>query len=246
MITGFENSAIAGDQSVSDIAPLAEMEHHSHESAAPLSELEHISELDPPDANDASSIGTGTPSMLEDLQLEEMPSLELPSLELEDDDALASELPMLDVPFDEAEDEAPLGGSLTFISLDAPVELERCRILSSKDRRSPEIEAAPESMYERQPDMLIEHRDSSPVSLDDDFGVGALDVERSPSFEMEAIIPDGGKSLPMLDEEDEEEEEEETSEFDRDNALSGLPMLDPDQFAPMAASDARRKTRRSS
>ncbi|MDQ2768639.1 MAG: tetratricopeptide repeat protein, partial [Gemmatimonadota bacterium] len=111
LITGFEDSAVAGDRSPSDIEPLAEMEHHSHTSADPLAGLEQISQLDPPDENDASSIGTGAPSMLEDLHLEEMPSLELPSLEIEDEDAMASELPMLDVPFDEPDDDAPLGGS---------------------------------------------------------------------------------------------------------------------------------------
>ena len=233
LITGFEDSAIAGEQSASEIAPLAEMEHHSHAEIEPLPGLEQFSELEPPDMNDASSIGTGSSSMLDDLQLEEMPSLELPSLEIEDEDASASELPMLDIPLDDSEDESSLGGSLTFISLDAPLEAMPAPEPIVEKQEEPEIEAAPESLYERQPDSLIEHRTSSPISLDDDFGDIGLDVERSPSFEMDAIEPDDSAPLPLLD-----MDEESSSAFDRDNALTGLPMLDPDHFAPMDTSEA--------
>lgn len=240
LITGFEDSAVAGDRSTADVEPLAEMEHHSHSDVAPLAGLEPTSEFDLPHENDASSIGTGEPSMVEDLHLEEMPSLELPSLEIEEEDASANELPMLDVPLDEPDDEAPLGGSLTFLSLDAPAETAEVEEpIVENDEESiieknvePEIEAAPESMFERQPDIIIEHRTSSPVSLVDDFGEIGLEVERSPTFEMDAITPDGGPPLPMLDMDDES-----THTFDRENALTGLPMLDPDQFAPMPAGE---------
>jgi tetratricopeptide (TPR) repeat protein len=232
LITGFEDSAVAGEQSADDIAPLAEMEHHSHADVSPLAGLEQISALDPPDENDASSIGTGTSSMLEDLRLEEMPSLELPSLEIEDEDTSASELPMLDVPLDEPDDEAPLGGSLTFLSFDSPAEAAAVRepAVEEEPEEEPEYEPEPEPELAPEP-FVIEHRDSSHVSLSDDFGDIDLGVERSPTFEMDVITPDGGPPLPML------EMEEETSTFDRENALTGLPMLDPDHFATMPASE---------
>jgi len=209
LITGFEDSTLAGEQSTADIAPLAEVEHTSHADAAPLAGLEQFSEFDPPDANDASSIGTGPPSMVEDLHLEEMPTLELPSLELEDEDPSASDLPMLDVPPDEADDGSPLGGALTFISMDAPA--------------SPEPDDEP---------IVIERRNSSSISLNDDFGDVGLDVERAPSLEIDAITPDGGPPIPMLD-----MGEEATSTFGSDNAFAGLPMLDADQLAPMPPSE---------
>jgi tetratricopeptide (TPR) repeat protein len=234
LITGFQDSAVAGDQSTADIEPLAEMVHHSNMDLDPLAGLEQISNLDPPDENDASSIGVGPSSMLEDLHLEEMPTLELPSLEIEDEDASASELPMLDVPADEPEEEASLGGSLTFISMDTPAEAAPIEVPVVEAEEEPEIEIADEPAYERQPDsFIIEHRASSPVSLDDDFSDIGLDVERSPSLEMDAITPDGGPPLPMLD-----MEEETTSAFDRDNALTGLPMLDAEQLAPLSPSEA--------
>jgi tetratricopeptide (TPR) repeat protein len=234
LITGFQDSAVAGDQSTADIEPLAEMEHHSHMDVDPLAGLAQLSNLDPPDENDASSIGMGGPSMLEDLHLEEMPTLELPSLEMEDEDTSASELPMLDVPADELEEEASLGGSLTFISMDMPAEVAPIEMPVAETEEEPGIEVADEPVYERQPDsFIIEHRTVSPASLDDELGNIGLDVERSPSLEMEAITPDGGPPLPMLD-----MDEETTSAFDRDNALTGLPMLDAEQLAPLPPSDA--------
>ena len=59
-----------------------------------------------------------------------------------------------------------------------------------------------------------------------------LEVERSPTLEMDVIVPDGGPPLRMLDREDER-----PSAFDRDSALSGLPMLDPDHLSPLPAEE---------
>jgi tetratricopeptide (TPR) repeat protein len=227
-ITGFENSSVAGDQSEPDIAPLPELESHSH--------------LEPPDENDAASLGMGSTAGLEDLQLEEMPSLELPSLELEDEDEAVGELPMLDTSLDDSADDAPLGGSLTFISLDAP---PAPRVSQPADEATmeppfarelelePVFERAPEPIFERAPaPPAPPSRVSAPAAMIDDFGDMELEVERSPTLEMDAIVPDGGPPLPML-----EMDEIPTSAFDRENALSGLPMLDPDQLAPMPADD---------
>jgi tetratricopeptide (TPR) repeat protein len=240
LITGFENSAVAGDQVLSDIAPLAELESHSH--------------LEPPEANDAASLGMHPMQMLDDLQLEEIPSVELPSLAMEDDALSAGELPMLDVPLDELDDEAPLGGSLTFISLDAPVEDEIVASIpepSSRVVEMPEPESERESESESEPEsepvsdaelepeteltpepLAASPRASAPSAQVDNFAELDMDLERSPTLEMDAITPDGGPPLPMLDVEDDGH-----SPFDRDNALSGLPMLDPDQLSPMPRDD---------
>jgi tetratricopeptide (TPR) repeat protein len=238
LITGFENSAVAGDQSHSDIAPLAELEAHSH--------------LEAPDANDAASLGKGTSSMLEDLHLEEMPSLELPSLELEDDIEMAGELPMLDTSLDDEEDDSPAGGSLTFLSLDeappAPRVVTPASPMAPVARSIPDPEPfviempEPEEDFAAEPEPTPEaERAPEPVaasprtfvpgSSHDDFAEIDLGLERSPTLEMDAVVPDGGPPLPML------EMDEISSPFDRENALSGLPMLDPDQLAPMPASE---------
>jgi tetratricopeptide (TPR) repeat protein len=239
LITGFENSAVAGDQSHSDIAPLAELEAHSH--------------LEVPDVNDAASLGSGTSSMLEDLHLEEMPSLDLPSLELEDDIEMAGELPMLDTSLDDEEDDSPLGGSLTFLSLDeappapqapvAPVarsisdpepfviEMPEAEAdFAAEPEHTPEPEPAPELEHTPEPVAASPHTFVPDNSLVD-FGEIDLGLERSPTLEMDAVVPNGGPPLPML------EMDEISSPFDRENALSGLPMLDPDQLAPMPADE---------
>ncbi len=232
LITGFENSAVAGDQSHSAIEPLSDLESHSHQL---------------PEENDAASIGTGAPSMLEDLHLEEMPSLELPSLEIEEDIETAGELPMLDTSIDDVDDEAPLGGSLTFLSVDEPPRANASSSMAPPGAFTPERE--PFIVYEAEPEPEADDetriaetpiaepsahtpRVSAPHAHADDFGDIDLDVERSPTLEMDVIPPpDGGPPLPML------EMDEVSSPFDRENALAGLPMLDPDQFAPMPAAD---------
>ncbi|MEP7087152.1 MAG: tetratricopeptide repeat protein, partial [Gemmatimonadota bacterium] len=232
LITGFENSAIAGDQSRANIAPLAELETHSH--------------LEPEEENDAASLGSGASAMLGDLVLEDMQSLELPSLEVDEDIESAGELPMLDTSMDDEDDGATLGGSLTFLSLDEPARASGASsmappgAISFSDPEPFVIEMAePEAAIvmppARSPEPVTSSpRVSAPVTPFDDFGdIGDIDleVERSPTLEMDAVVPDGGPPLPML------EMDEVHSPFDRENALSGLPMLDPDQFAPMPAAD---------
>ncbi|MEO8881071.1 MAG: tetratricopeptide repeat protein, partial [Gemmatimonadaceae bacterium] len=245
LITGFQNSAVAGDQSHADIAPLAELEAHSH--------------LDAPDENDASAIGTGTASVLDDLELEDMPSLDLPSLELDDDTDSVGELPMLDTSMDDASDEGSLGGSLTFISVDSPAASPRADampepvvlpepspepIMEPEPEPEPVAELPPEPEYEPEYDVspptpppAAPPRVSAPFVHAPDIGdfesVDDLDLEleRSPTLEMDAIVPDGGPPLPLL------EMDEIHTPFDRENALSGLPMLDPDQLSPMPADD---------
>ena len=202
LITGFEDTTVAGDQSRADIAPLAELEAHSH--------LEH------PDENDAVSLGSGTSSVLENLRVEEMASLELPSLEIEDDIETAGELPMLDTSLDDADDDSPDGGSLTFLSLDEAPE--------------PEADFADEPEPTPEP-VAASPRASVPINSLDNFGEIDLDLERSPTLEMDAVVPDGGPPLPML------EMDESSSQFDRANALTGLPMLDSDQLAPLPADE---------
>src|SRR6185312_13775190 len=100
---------------------------------------------------------------------------------------------------------------------------------------APEAEAEAEPTPDHAPhEMVIEqmHSHASELasalepeapSLVDDFGDLSLDVERSPSLEMDAIVPDGGLPLPLL-----ELDETESVTFDREHALSGLPMLDAD------------------
>jgi tetratricopeptide (TPR) repeat protein len=172
LITGFENSDEVGDdEPARDIAPLAELEHHSH--VVMPETITH-------DADDAA---TSIPSMLDDLQLEEIPSMELHSIELEDEPP-TSDLPMLDVPFDEEDNAPSVGGALTFISV------------------------------ERDPEPLMPEPERE-----------ALDVERSPTLEMDAIVPDGGPPLPLLDL---DERTSNTSGMDREHALTGLPMLEPE------------------
>ncbi|MDB4911585.1 MAG: hypothetical protein JWO39_2408 [Gemmatimonadetes bacterium] len=228
-ITGFEESTVAGADVESDVGPLAEIEHHSHADIAPLEGLEPSSHLELSD-DDALAANAGSPSLLADLELEEIPSVELPSLEIEDTTPSGGELPMLDVPLDEAEDDVSVGGSLTFLSLDSPSE-----DATFSDADVDDDDAAP--MFERSEEIVIETDAAAPrasggTSLVDDFGDMGLDLERSPTLEMDAIVPDGGPPLPMLD-----MEVAGSGTFDRDNALSGLPMLDPDQLSPMPADE---------
>ena len=233
LITGFENSAVAGDQTYSSFAPLAELESHSHQETT--------------DENDAASLARDTSSMLDEMQLDQMRSVDLPSLEIEDDIESAGELPMLDTSMDDADDDALLGGSLTFLSVDevprAPVALSMAPPgANTSSNPAPFIIEVPESDTElnappaRESDPAAERvaalpRGSVPVTPFDEFGDIELDVERSPTLGMDVIVPDGGPPLPMLD------MDEVRSPFDRETALSGLPMLDPDQFAPMPANE---------
>ena len=161
LITGFENTDTAvDDEAGRDIAPLAELEDQSYlvmpDSAAPIT-----SDAEP-----------SIPSMLDELQIEQQPSIELNSIELDDEIQTASDLPMLDVPLDEEDERQLVGEGLTFIN--------------------------------------------------------TLDVEQSPSLEMDPDVPDGGPPLPMLEM---DERDSHTRDMDRDQALSGLPMLEaePDE-----------------
>jgi tetratricopeptide (TPR) repeat protein len=224
-ITGFEDSAVAGADEESDVAPLAEIEHHSHAEIAPLDGLETSSHFALSD-DDAISPPSSASSLLAEMDLEEIPSLELPSLEIEDATPSGGELPMLDVPLDDAEDDSALGGSLTFITLDAPTDAPTLSHADVEDEAEPMFERASEPMVIEP--AAATPRASGPVSLIDDFGDMRLEVERSPTLEMDVIVPDGGPPLPMLD-----VDEVGIGSFDRDHALSGLPMLDPDQLSPM-------------
>ncbi len=66
--------------------------------------------------------------------------------------------------------------------------------------------------------------------IEGDFGDSSLDVERSPTLELDPVVPDGGPPLPMLD-----IDAADTAASDREHALSGLPMLDEEEPAPAPA-----------
>jgi len=201
LITGFEDSTVGGDEASRDVPPLAELEHHSH-AVMP----------DPPlgSAPEAPAV----PSMLDDFQLEELPSMELHSIEVDDDEQMAGDLPMLDVPLDD--DATAVGGSLSFISVEQDPEPLMPEIAEPEEPAPPEREPEPEPV--RPP------RVSAPVSEVAHAEPDVLDVERSPSLEMDAIVPDGGPPLPML-----EMDSDSGSTGDiGDRALSGLPMLEPE------------------
>jgi tetratricopeptide (TPR) repeat protein len=201
-ITGFEESTVAQEESGTDVAPLEGLEPSSH--------------LELPD-DDALSPDGDVPSMLAEMELENPPLLELPSIEIEHATPSGGELPMLDVPFDDAEDDgASLGGSLTFLSIDAQAEVSALPELEAEEASEPMIEHVSEPA-------------SEPASLSDDFGDLSLDVERSPTLEIDAIVPDGGPPLPLLDLDDVD-----SATFDREHALSGLPMLDEEEMAPVS------------
>ncbi|HEY8796046.1 MAG TPA: tetratricopeptide repeat protein [Gemmatimonadaceae bacterium] len=239
LITGFEDSAVADHHSDSNVAPLAELESHSH--------------LEPPSQNDAASLGLGASSAVEDLELEQLSPVEMFPVEEEDDIQGTADLPMLDVVFDDL-DNTPLGGSLTFISLDAepdaPLSLMHDLTPFAADvpetsaaaepelepapefESAPEVETAREVECEHEPEVLAEsasasHRASAPVPQSDDFG-DTIDVERTPTLEMDVIVPDDDPPLRMLD-----LDVESTSSFDPADAFSGLPMLDPEQHASL-------------
>jgi tetratricopeptide (TPR) repeat protein len=214
-ITGFEETTGADEAPSEQVAPLEGLEPSSH------------LELSEPDAP------ADIPSMLAEIEHENAPELELPSIEVEHTTPSGGELPMLDVPFDEPADDAPLGGSLTFLSTDS--ETERSAAPEAEAEAEPAPEHAPhemviEPMHSHASELASALEPEAP-SLADDFGDLSLDVERSPSLEMDAIVPDGGLPLPML-----ELDETESVTFDREHALSGLPMLDAD--TPLAPAHA--------
>ena len=226
-ITGFEESAIAGADEALTIEPLSDIEHHSHVDGGPLEGLEPISHLELSEVPDVLTADAEAVSLLADMDLPSLSSTELPSLELDDTTPSGGELPMLDVPLEDTlDDGVTVGGSLTFLSIDEP----------AADSAAPADDEAP--MFEHATDALIIEppaaapRRSGSVSLDDDFGDMSLEVERSPTLEMDVIVPDGGPPLPLLD-----LDEQPGSSFDRDNALSGLPMLEAHQTAPLESAD---------
>ena len=205
-ITGFEESTVAEEASGTEIAPLEGLELSSH--------------MELP-GDDAPLSGADVPSMLAEMELENPPALELPSIEIENATPSGGELPMLDVPFDDAEDEgAALGGSPPFLSIESHAEISALPEIEAEEEAEPVFERLSEPAPEPAPE---------PASLIDDFGDLSLDVERSPTLEMDVIVPDGGPPLPMLD-----LDEAGSATFDREHALSGLPMLEEDQPAPMS------------
>ncbi|HEY2898725.1 MAG TPA: tetratricopeptide repeat protein [Gemmatimonadaceae bacterium] len=218
-ITGFEESTVAARASGAHVAPLEGLESTSH--------------LETPDS-DALLPSDDVPSPLAGIELESTPSIELPSPEIEHVTPSGGELPMLDVPFDEAEDDgAPLGGSLSFLSIESQAEI------SALPEIEPEQEAAPTPMIIEPRESHASELVSQLPSLDDDFGEAPLDLERSPSLEMDAIIPDGGPPLRMLD-----LGEVDDVPLDREHALAGLPMLDAEDSPPTShvGDDARAET----
>jgi len=214
-ITGFEESTVAEEESASEqVAPLEGLEPSSH------LELPGADALAPADV----------PSMLAEIEKESAPELELPSFEGERTTPSGGELPMLDVPFeDAADDDAAVGGSLTFLSIDSHAEMSMLPELDAEQAEPASEHVSDEMMIEKMESHASEL--SSPLaSLDDDFGDLSLDVERSPSLEMDVVVPDGGPPLPMLD-----LDETNTVTFDREHALSGLPMLDAEEAEPVPA-----------
>jgi tetratricopeptide (TPR) repeat protein len=227
-ITGFEESTSAGETKAEQVAPLEGLEPSSH------------LDLSEPDALSPANV----PAMLAEIE-QENALLELPSLEVEHTTPSGGELPMLDVPFDEAtDDEASPGGSLTFLAIDTQAEISPLPEVEPEEQAeaastpAPEPEAVPETAAN---EMVIEKMESHasdleselasrPSSLADDFGDLTLDVERSPSLEMDVIVPDGGPPLDMID-----LEGPSTISFDREHALEGLPMLDADEGVPSSA-----------
>jgi tetratricopeptide (TPR) repeat protein len=253
LITGFQDSAVADDRSDSNVAPLAELESHSH--------------LEPPPQNDAASLGLSASSMIEDLELEQLSPVEMFPVEEDDDVQGTADLPMLDVVFDDLDD-TPLGGSLTFISLDAEPDtpmsliddmtpfagdvsdtpaageqaaepdLEASQEFESEPEFEPQLEHTPEFELareletEHEPEVAAEstlasRRDSAPVPRSDDVG-DTIDLERAPTLEMDVIVPGEDPPVRMLD-----LDVESTSSFDAGEAFSGLPMLDAEQDASL-------------
>jgi len=68
---------------------------------------------------------------------------------------------------------------------------------------------------------------SAPEPPSDEFG-DTIDVERAPTLELEAILPDDDPPLRMLD-----LDVASTSTFDPADVFSGLPMLEPQQHASL-------------
>jgi tetratricopeptide (TPR) repeat protein len=213
-ITGFEESTGAEETATDQVAPLEGLEPSSH--------------LELPEAEASSS--ADVPSMLAEIENQSEPLLELPSLEIEHSTPSGGELPMLDVPFDDAEDDgASVGGSLTFLSADSQTEIPALPEAEPVEKAEPAYEHASDEMLVEQIESHASELVSQSSSLADDFGELTLDVERSPTLEMD-VVPDGGPPLPMLD-----LEEPASASFDREHALSGLPMLDSDELTPSSA-----------
>ena len=224
-ITGFEESTGASETSGEEVAPLEGLEPSSHlELAEP----------------EALSPSVDSPSMLAGIELESAPMLEPQSPEIENVTPSGGELPMLDVPFDDADDDgATVGGSLTFLSIDSHAEISPLPEIEAQEEFAPTYEPAAETPLIVEPmeshaselEAGLASEPASPFSsLRDDFGDLSLDVERSPTLEMDVVVPDGGPPLPMLDLDDAA-----SVTFDREHALAGLPMLDADEPTPASA-----------
>jgi len=229
LITGFADSA-AGDGAADIlIAPLEGLEATSQSGEAhselPPTRADVSSMLDAMDHEDVAAIEL--PSA--DVSSSSAESPELPTLEIEDSASMGGELPMLDVPNDEAEEDdgTSIGGSLTFLSINSTGEM--AVIPDPASEQSAELVAEHASAPDEHEPAVPEARVSGQThaSYFDDV---AFNVERTPSIELDAIVPDGGPALPLLDVDDYA-----STTVDREHALAGLPMLDADELEPHAA-----------
>jgi len=229
LITGFQDSAAGEAAPDVLIAPLEGLEVTSHlgdaDAEAPPTHEDVSSMLDAMDHEDVAAIER--PSV--DVASGDVGSPELPTLEVDDGTSLGGELPMLDVPNEEEEEDdgAPIGGSLTFLSIDSTGEMAAIPDPASERSAALEAEHAPASdeVESSMPEPRVSGQNHS--SYFDDV---AFNVERTPSIDLDAIIPDGGPALPLIDAEDHS-----STTLDREHALAGLPMLDADQLEPHTA-----------
>ncbi|MGE5728857.1 MAG: tetratricopeptide repeat protein [Gemmatimonas sp.] len=225
LITGFEDSAASEGAPDLLIAPVEGLEMTSHsgdaDADAPPTRADVSSMLDAMDHEDVAAIEL--PSR--DVPSSDVGSPELPTLEIEDGSSLGGELPMLDVPIEAEEDDgAPIGGALTFLSINSTGEM--AVIPDPVSEQSADLVAerapAPDNVAPPMPEPRVSGQTHTGY-----FDDVAFDVERTPSIELDAIVPDGGPPLPLLD-----VDEHASTTFDREHALAGLPMLDADQLEP--------------
>jgi tetratricopeptide (TPR) repeat protein len=182
LITGFENTdAAVDDEAGRDIAPLAELENHSYlvmpESTAPIT-----SDAEP-----------SIPSMLDELQMEQQPSMELHSIELDDEMQMASDLPMLDVPLDEEDERPSVGDALTFIDT---LDVERSHAL--------EMDTIVPDGGPPLPMLGMDERDTHNSDVDRDHALSGLPMlEAEPEEE-----PDDAHASPLFADEEVDEKVE--------------------------------------
>ena len=129
-------------------------------------------------------------------------------------------------------DASPAAEQAAEPNFDASLEFESTPEFEPQLEHATDFEISREPETEHEPEVAAEptpaaHRDSAPVPRSDDVGE-TIDVERTPTLEMDVIGPDNAPPLRMLD-----LDVESTTSFDAGQAFSGLPMLDSGQHASL-------------